>query len=83
MMLKESVKRTLTAEELLEIPDVLNAVEEFIEIRDQYRRAVRRMFIDIVDDELPNVDVINAKYEMRLKNQSDKLAELVVEHRYG
>lgn len=82
-MLAETVKPKPTSQELLEIPEIDHAVTEYMEIRDHYRRELKRMFIDVVGDDLPDVDVINEKYELRLKLQSDKIAELVKVHRNG
>ena len=82
-MLKESVKRKPSAEELLEIPEIQDAVSEYIEVRDQYRRALQLMFIEIVGEDLPDIDAINEKYELRLKRQSDKIAQLVTVHKNG
>ena len=82
-MLKESIKRKPSAEELLEIPEIQDAVNEYIEVRDQYRRALQRMFVEIVGDDLPDIDAINEKYELRLKHQSDKIAQLVTVHKNG
>ena len=82
-MLKESIKRKPSAEDLLEIPEIQDAVNEYIEVRDQYRRALQRMFVEIVGDDLPDIDAINEKYELRLKRQSDKIAQLVTVHKNG
>ena len=82
-MLKESIKRKPSAEDLLEIPEIQDAVNEYIEVRDQYRRALQRMFIEIVGEDLPDIDAINEKYELRLKRQSDKIAQLVTVHKNG
>ena len=74
---RHRIREDVTAEDLLKIPEVDQAVEELIEIRQQHRFALEDAIAELERGDWPDVKSINAAYDPRVQAQSKKVEQLV------
>ena len=65
---------------LLEIPDIKKAMDRYQGIQAEYREALFDAVRSAPGNELPDVEEIEAEYDIRLEAQRNKVMSLVHEH---
>ena len=71
------IRDNVTADDLLKIPEVDEAVEQLMILQEQHKRALLSAFSDLDNGEWPDIKAINAKHEPELKIQSNRLEKLI------
>ena len=66
--------------DLLENPEIKAALKEIREIQDAMRADLYVAFDDTPRGELPDVSIINDRYEPRLKELGNRVREIVRSH---
>ena len=60
-------RKTWDTDELLELPEMRAALDEFRNFQSDFRKELWLAFLDTDDDELPDVRPLNERYDSRLR----------------
>ena len=74
---RQRIREDVTAEDLLKIPEVDQALDELIALQDQHRDALDVAIAELERGDWPDVKSINAKYQPRIDAKSRKVEDLV------